>query len=148
MNTSLFGRPLSGAALKLIACGAMFADHLVKALSIGGWPSFILSGLIGRIAFPLFCFLLAEGFFYTHSRILYIRNLLLFALLAAWTSPNPQEQPAGAVTQPRGKKARRKAQAPVQAESRVRPLVRVTVAAVGSMVVAAALSHLFFSTWF
>lgn len=82
MNTSLSGRPLSGAALKLIACGAMFADHLVKALSIGGWPSFILSGLIGRIAFPLFCFLLAEGFFYTHSRILYIRNLLLFALLA------------------------------------------------------------------
>ena len=82
MKTSLSGRPLSGAALKLIACGAMFADHLVKALSIGGWPSFILSGLIGRIAFPLFCFLLAEGFFYTHSRILYIRNLLLFALLA------------------------------------------------------------------
>ena len=41
--------------------------------------------------------------------------MLLFALLAAWTSPKPQEQPAEAVAQPRGKKARRKAQAPVQA---------------------------------
>ena len=82
MNPSLSARPLSGAALKLIACTAMLADHLVKALSFNGWAAFLLSGIIGRIAFPLFCFLLAEGFFYTHSKTAYIRNLFLFALIS------------------------------------------------------------------
>ena len=71
MNTSLFGRPLSGAALKLIACGAMFADHLVKALSIGGWPSFILSGLIGRLSAGRGLFLHSQqDFIYTKSSAL------------------------------------------------------------------------------
>jgi hypothetical protein len=75
-------RPLSGAVLKGIACAAMFTDHLAKALHLSGWPLFLLSGIIGRIAFPLFCFLLAEGWFYTRSRSRYIRNLLIFALLS------------------------------------------------------------------
>ena len=82
MYSGLSVRPLSGASLKLAACAAMLLDHLAKALHLGGWPLFFMSGVIGRIAFPLFCFLLAEGWFYTHSKSRYIRNLLIFALLS------------------------------------------------------------------
>ena len=37
---------------------------------------------IGRVAFPIFCFLLAEGFLHTKNRFRYGRNLLLFAILS------------------------------------------------------------------
>lgn len=36
--------------------------------------------LIGRLAFPIFCFLLVEGLVHTHSRPRYLRNLLLLAI--------------------------------------------------------------------
>lgn len=80
--TDTLNKPLSGAGLKVIACAAMLADHLCKALSVPAPVFLFLSSVIGRIAFPIFCFLLAEGFFYTRSRGRYIRNLLILAVLS------------------------------------------------------------------
>lgn len=87
---------LSGSALKLIAIITMFIDHLgaiilkeipacnMAFLSIGGtsYSIYRLSRDIGRVAFPIFCFLLVEGFIHTHNRFQYGRNLLLFALIS------------------------------------------------------------------
>lgn len=74
---------LSGSSLKLIACGAMLTDHACKVLLSPSSPAcLILSGLVGRIAFPLFAFLLVEGFLHTRSRFRYAGNLLLFAALS------------------------------------------------------------------
>ena len=82
MNTCQIHKPLSGAALKLIACVSMLADHFCKALPIPEPFFTILSNVAGRIAFPLFCFLLSEGFFHTRNRGHYLRNMLILALLS------------------------------------------------------------------
>ncbi len=38
--------------------------------------------VLGRIAFPLFCFLIVEGFLHTHDIKKYLRNMLVFAIIA------------------------------------------------------------------
>lgn len=87
---------LSGSALKMIAIITMFIDHLgaiilkeipacnTALFSIRNYSYSIyrLSRDIGRVAFPIFCFLLVEGFIHTHNRFKYSRNLLLFALIS------------------------------------------------------------------
>ncbi|MBQ8305177.1 MAG: TraX protein [Blautia sp.] len=88
-------RIISGSGLKMIAVICMLIDHIGVHLlnnTTGKTILFRLAGTdytlyrvsrdIGRIAFPIFCFLLIEGFTYTHSRLSYARNLLLFALIS------------------------------------------------------------------
>ena len=43
---------------------------------------YFISRFIGRSAFPIFSFLLVEGFIHTHNRLKYGRNLLLFAFIS------------------------------------------------------------------
>lgn len=81
---------LSGAWLKLIAIISMLIDHVNKALIYPNLSSndgalTVLSNLfdiIGRTAFPLFCFLLVEGYFKTRSRKKYLFNLLIFGVIS------------------------------------------------------------------
>lgn len=81
---------LSGEELKLIAIISMLADHVNKALiypyleSNHGFLAFIsdVFDIIGRIAFPLFCFMLVEGYFKTRNRKKYLLNLLLFGVIS------------------------------------------------------------------
>lgn len=54
---------LSQEWLKLIACMTMLVDHVGAALL----PQCIWLRVIGRIAFPIYCFLLAEGVYYTRD---------------------------------------------------------------------------------
>ena len=79
---------LSGAQLKYIAFLSMFIDHVNKALIYpylnGGAMSVVsnLFDIVGRIAFPIFIFLLVEGFFKTGNRWAYLRTLLVFGVIS------------------------------------------------------------------
>ncbi len=86
-------RILSGSALKCIALCTMFIDHIALVLlryshivlfQIGGAPFelYTLMRKVGRLAFPIYCFLLVEGFLHTGSRKRYGLTLLGFALLS------------------------------------------------------------------
>jgi len=86
-------RRLSGSALKLFAVIAMLIDHtaiclrpLLEAprLALFGHvvTPYLAMRFVGRLAFPIFCFLLAEGFRHTRDRRRYGLRLLLFALLS------------------------------------------------------------------
>lgn len=78
----LTNKPLNGIHLKLIACAAMFIDHACKALFWVNPTAHILSDTVGRIAFPIFAYLVLEGFLHTHSRKKYAINLLIAALIS------------------------------------------------------------------
>lgn len=77
---------ISSAVLKWIAVISMMIDHFACAVYpyIQGRNIKVYDILrdIGRIAFPIYCFLLVEGFFYTKNVRKYLRNLLLFALVS------------------------------------------------------------------
>ena len=88
---------VSADLLKLTALVTMLIDHIgagiLEYFLTGGIVrdaslSRLLTGLdaalrtIGRISFPLFCFLLAEGYAHTKSRGRYAARLFVFALLS------------------------------------------------------------------
>ena len=76
---------LSGSSLKTLAAMCMFLDHL-DYLVLRCFPQTAffenLCRGIGRIAFPVFCFLLTEGFVYTSNRARYAARLCIFAVLS------------------------------------------------------------------
>lgn len=77
---------MSGSTLKLIALASMLVDHLAASGVLSKmYDSELLYEFcrtVGRIAFPLFCFLLVEGFVNTRNRKAYLIRLFLFALLS------------------------------------------------------------------
>ena len=65
---------MDGTVLKLIACLSMFIDHL-GAVCFSGMMGF---RIIGRLAFPIYCFLLVEGAVHTHDMKKYILMIYKF----------------------------------------------------------------------
>ena len=57
----------SGSALKLIALLSMTIDHIACYGGVNGLTYDVMRSL-GRIAFPVFAFLLVEGYIHTHSK--------------------------------------------------------------------------------
>jgi hypothetical protein len=64
--------------IKLIAMLAMLVDHVGLIF----FPDFIILRLIGRLALPLYAFLIAEGMRYTHSRKKYFMRLFFIAIIS------------------------------------------------------------------
>lgn len=86
---------MSGAAIKKIAVITMLIDHIGAAFfyvftsGYDGGAAFAGADVIydvlrvvGRTSFPLFCFLLVEGFLHTRSVGRYLLRLLLFAVIS------------------------------------------------------------------
>lgn len=71
-------RALSSFVLRLIALVCMCVDHAGLAL----FPSAGAFRCVGRLAFPLYCFLLAQGFAHTRDIRAYARRLLLLACVS------------------------------------------------------------------
>ena len=87
---------LSGSMLKLIAIITMLIDHAALVLApqiplltvpfvtiaAKEISLYFLMRKIGRLAFPIFCFLVTEGFAHTKNKKRYAISLLLFALIS------------------------------------------------------------------
>ena len=77
MQTSSEPKGLSGAAIKWLALITMTADHV----GILFFPNVILLRVIGRLAFPLFGYMIAEGCVYTHDKRAYLLRTAGLAIL-------------------------------------------------------------------
>lgn len=64
--------------LKILACVCMFCDHFSDAI----FGSVTFLNFIGRIAFPVFCFQIVQGYIHTHDVKKYILRLSLFAFIS------------------------------------------------------------------
>ncbi len=71
---------LSGSALKVIALVSMLTDHSAYYLLEHETTLYEAMRSFGRIAFPVFAFLIAEGFSHTRNRLRYFLTLLGFAV--------------------------------------------------------------------
>jgi len=94
---------ISGSVLKLVAVVTMLIDHVAAGILLPYLNTYTNSDIyflgticnrddivmlyvimrrIGRIAFPIYCFLLVEGFSYTKNKWKYLKNLGIFAVIS------------------------------------------------------------------
>ncbi|MFR6600591.1 MAG: TraX family protein [Streptococcus sp.] len=60
--------------LKYLAVALMFLDQIYQMFGSMGAPIWLT--MLGRLAFPIFLFLAADSFHYTHDRMAFLRRLL------------------------------------------------------------------------
>lgn len=81
MDNKSFGF-INNFTLKMIAIVTMIIDHIGYVFLSPDTTYYMIFRAIGRISFPIFCFLIVEGFFHTRSHINYLIRLTVFALLS------------------------------------------------------------------
>ena len=67
---------LSGNALKIIAAISMLIDHIGVILL----PGVTVLRIIGRIAFPIYAYMIAEGCFYTRNKLRYFLSIFTLGI--------------------------------------------------------------------
>ena len=78
MNEKKSLRCLNSLSLKLLAMALMLCDHMWATVIPGNnWLT-----AVGRLAFPIFAYQVAEGFFLTHDRKKYLGRMFIFALIS------------------------------------------------------------------
>ena len=69
---------MSNFVLKIVACISMFIGHIPFAI-----PSLAIPCIyIGRLSFPIFAFLISQGYIHTKNFGKYLKRLLLLALIS------------------------------------------------------------------
>lgn len=69
---------MSGFTLKLIAIITMAIDHIGYVF----FPNLLWLRVVGRLAFPIFAYMAAEGAIHTRNRKKYLQRLLLWGLIS------------------------------------------------------------------
>ncbi len=77
-STALRPALFNGLTLKIIAALSMIIDHIGAAL----FSRMMVLRYIGRMAFPIYCFLLVEGLIHSKNRRAYLLRLLVFAVIS------------------------------------------------------------------
>jgi len=67
---------LSGNALKIIAASLMLTDHIGYIL----FPQYKIFRIIGRMSFPVFAFMIAEGCYHTRNKLKYFLTVFCLAV--------------------------------------------------------------------
>ncbi len=78
LQTGYLPACIDGRTLKIIALVTMLIDHTGAAL----FPQLSWMRLVGRMAFPIYCFLLVEGAFYTRNIRRYLVQMFVFAAIS------------------------------------------------------------------
>ena len=69
--------PLSGNMLKILAAIFMTIDHIGLLF----FPTEMIFRIIGRLAFPIFAFMIAEGARYTKHRLRYFLSVFILGVI-------------------------------------------------------------------
>lgn len=69
---------MNSAQLKILACSFMLIDHIGAIL----FPQLPVLRIIGRLAFPIFVYLIAEGYRKTKDITEYMGRLIVFAMIS------------------------------------------------------------------
>lgn len=73
---------MTGYTLKLIAMITMLIDHITAIFIAVDSPLYLVGRSIGRLSFPIFCFLITEGLLYTRNIKKYLLRLFIFAIIS------------------------------------------------------------------
>ena len=73
---------LTGTQLKMLAVCVMFLDHFVDVIMPHEGALEMILRVPGRVAAPIMCYMIAEGYIHTSSRVRYLKRLVLFAAIS------------------------------------------------------------------